>query len=441
MLSNAENERLSRVGPGTPMGNLMRRYWLPAFLPWEAPTPDSPPVRVRLLGEDLVAFRDSHGRLGLLGAHCPHRGASLFFGRNEECGLRCVYHGWKFDVSGSCTDMPNEPPESTFKDKIQHTAYPCVERGGVVWAYLGPAGSEPALPGFESNLVADNQVLVSKRLIEANYAQTLEGGIDPSHTSFLHSRLGEHQFTTASAESVQAMRYLAVDRHPRMAAVDTDFGVLIGAQRNISPEHDYWRINAFLMPCFTMAPSSGEDPISRWNAWVPMDDENTLRYTLMWHPGRPLTARESGVVQDGTGMHLNKDDLLPPIPGPAGAFRPRQNARNDYLIDRASQRTTTFSGIRGFGTEDQAVTESMGRVFARSTEHLGSSDLGIIAARRRLLNAAKALEERAEVPPGVLRPASYRVRSTSVLLPKDASWVDSVRERIAATPGSNPAQV
>jgi phthalate 4,5-dioxygenase oxygenase subunit len=441
VLSDADNEFLCQVGPGTPMGNMMRRYWLPALLPSELPAPDCPPVRVRLLGEDLVAFRDSDGQVGLLGAHCPHRGASLFFGRNEECGLRCVYHGWKFDLHGSCVDMPNEPPESNFKDKIHHVSYPCREDGGVVWAYMGPTDTQPDLPELESNLVPDTHRLVSKRLLECNYAQTLEGGIDPSHTSFLHSRLGEAQSANASAESADAMRYLALDRHPQMAAVDTDYGVLIGARRDGGEELDYWRVNVFLMPLFTMAPSSGEDPISRWSAWVPMDDEKTLRYIMMWHPRRPLTVQESGIVQDGTGMHLNKDDLLPPASGPAGAFRSRANRENDYLIDREAQRTVSFSGIKGFGTEDQAVTESMGPIFERSGEHLGSSDLGIIATRRRLLNAAKRLREHGEPPTGVLSPSAYRVRSTSVLLPKGADWVDSVKDRVAARPGVNPAQV
>ena len=440
MLSAEENQLLCRIGPGTPTGELMRRYWLPALLPDELPAPDCPPVRVRLLGEDLVAFRDTNGRVGLLGAHCPHRGASLFFGRNEECGLRCVYHGWKFDVDGNCLDMPNEPPESNFKHKVHQTAYPCLERGGVVWAYLGPEQA-PALPELESNLVPDNHRLVSKRLIECNYAQTLEGGIDPSHTSYLHSRLGSAQQTAASAESADAMRYLAQDRRPQMRAIDIDCGVLIGAKRDVEPSRDYWRINVFLMPVFTMAPSSGEDPISRWSAWVPMDDENTLRYTTMWHPTRPLTPQESGAVQDGSGMHLKKDDLLPPVPAPGGAFRPRANKSNDYLIDREAQRTVSFSGIKGFGTEDQAVTESMGTIFDRSGEHLGSSDMGVIFARRRLLNAAKALRERGELPPGIANPEGYRLRSTATMLPKDQDWVAGVKERIKAQPDVNYAQI
>src|SRR5579885_1952307 len=176
MLSQEENELITRVGPGTPMGAALRRYWLPALLVEELPAPDCPPVRVRLLGEDLVAFRDSMGQLGLLGAHCPHRGASLFFGRNEECGLRCVYHGWKFDVAGACVDMPSEPEESTFKERVRATAYPCVERGGVVWTYMGPPALQPPLPELEWALLPEPQRYASKRLQECNWLQAMEGG-------------------------------------------------------------------------------------------------------------------------------------------------------------------------------------------------------------------------------------------------------------------------
>src|SRR5579884_3960363 len=184
MLSQADNELLTRTGPGTPMGNLMRRYWIPTLFSHQLAEPDCPPVRVRLLGEDLVAFRDTEGRVGLLHQHCPHRGASLFFGRNEECGLRCVYHGWKFDVNGNCVDMPNEPPESDFKHKVKATAYPTVERGGVVWAYLGPRETPPPLPELPANIHEDGSVFAF--MIEGNYLQIVEGDIDTTHASFLH---------------------------------------------------------------------------------------------------------------------------------------------------------------------------------------------------------------------------------------------------------------
>src|SRR6266536_6368011 len=190
MLKQEDNELVTRTGPGTPMGNLMRQYWIPAMLSSELPEPDCTPVRVLLLNEKLIGFRDSNGEVGLLANHCPHRGASLWFGRNEECGLRCVYHGWKWDVHGNCVDMPNEPPESNFKDKVKAVAYPCREAGGVVWAYMGPPEQQPeVLPQFEWTLVPPEQRVVSKLLQESNWVQGLEGGIDSSHVSFLHSNL------------------------------------------------------------------------------------------------------------------------------------------------------------------------------------------------------------------------------------------------------------
>jgi phthalate 4,5-dioxygenase len=186
MLRTEDNEYVTRVGPGTPMGNLMRQYWVPAMLSSELPRPDCPPVRVLLLGEKLIGFRDSDGRVGLLGNYCPHRGASLFFARNEECGLRCVYHGWKFDVEGRCTDMPSEPPDSNFKNKIRATAYPCAERGGIVWTYMGPRETPPPLPDLEAAQLPVKQTTAIAYQRNCNWLQGLEGDIDTAHIGFLH---------------------------------------------------------------------------------------------------------------------------------------------------------------------------------------------------------------------------------------------------------------
>src|SRR4051794_5707773 len=218
MLSKEDNEIITRVGPGTPMGSLMREYWIPALASTELPSTDCAPMRLVLLGEELIAFRDSAGRVGLIGNHCPHRGASLFFGRNEEGGLRCVYHGWKFDVSGACVDMPNEPPESNFKEKIQHISYPCQERNGVVWAYMGPTRPVPALPGFEWNTVPAGHSYVSKRVAENNWLQALEGGIDTSHANFLHATL---KSDTSLFQNVgRGQRYMMQDSHPRFGTLN-----------------------------------------------------------------------------------------------------------------------------------------------------------------------------------------------------------------------------
>src|ERR671935_2733057 len=250
MLKQEENELVTRVGPGTPMGSLMRQYWVPAMLSSELPTPDGDPVRVLLLGEKLIAFRDTNGKVGLLENNCPHRGASLFFGRNEACGLRCVYHGWKYDVTGQCVEMPNEPPESNFKDKIHHLAYPCVERTGVIWTYMGPLKTPPKLPDLEWNLVPTSQRYISKRYEECNWAQALEGGIDSSHSGFLHS----HLFDDGDGETPEFRRGMDIkkkDKHPRFEVVDTDYGVLVGARRDADDERYYWRVNQVLVAVHT----------------------------------------------------------------------------------------------------------------------------------------------------------------------------------------------
>src|ERR687886_341319 len=249
MLSQADNELITRVGPGTPMGTLMREYWVPALLSSELPAPDCNPVRVLLLGEKLIAFRDSQGKVGLLDNNCPHRGASLFFARNEECGLRCVYHGWKFDVAGNCLDMPNEPPESNFKDKVHAVAYRAADWGGITWVYMGPRqDSPPALPQWEWCHVPENQLQHShKAVYECNYMQALEGELDTTHVYFLHSRLDP---TAAPAYGLYAP-----DRRARLEIIDTNYGVMYGARRN---EEDgdtyYWRTTQYLFPFYGMFP-------------------------------------------------------------------------------------------------------------------------------------------------------------------------------------------
>ena len=210
MLSREDNELLGRVGPTTAMGNLLRQYWIPALMSSELPEPDGPPVRVRLLGENLIGFRTTSGRVGLIQNHCPHRGASLFFGRNEAEGLRCVYHGWKFDRTGACVDMPSEPPESNFASKVRATAYPCVERNDVVWAYLGPRSAPPPLPDLEPNMLAPGEGVVQKVLRECSWFQALEGDIDTGHLSFLHlGALKPEDVPTGSFDY-----YLLADRAP-----------------------------------------------------------------------------------------------------------------------------------------------------------------------------------------------------------------------------------
>ncbi len=418
MLSKEDNDLVTRVGPGTPMGNLMRHYWVPAMLSSELPAPDCDPVRVMLLGEKLIAFRDSRGQVGLLQNHCPHRGASLFFGRNEESGLRCVYHGWKFAPDGTCVDMPNEPAESDFRTKVKAAAYPARERGGILWAYLGPRDEPPALPDLEPNMLADDQVVLTAIQRECNWLQGLEGDVDTSHLGFLHLGAIDPENTTPGTFA----HYTVKDRAPRYSVVDTDYGAMYGAYRPADAGRLYWRIAQFLFPFYAMIPTGvlGLQVLTR--AWVPMDDEHMLFFSMGSRASVAALSRAPARTRPG-------EDLLPNTTDWYGRFRMVPNASNDYRIDRDKQRRRLdFTGIPGIHTQDQAITESMGPIYDRTREHLGTSDVMVIRVRRRLMEAARALAERGLTPPGVDRPEVYRVRSGGAFLPEGTDWLDGTRE-------------
>ena len=415
MLQHKDNELVTRVGRGTPMGELMRQYWVPAMLSSELPRPDCPPVRVLLLGEKLIGFRDSGGQVGLLANNCPHRGASLFYGRNGGCGLRCVYHGWKFDVTGRCVDMPSEPPESNFKDKVRATAYPCRERGGVIWAYLGPRQTPPPLPDLEPNQLPDEQTMAIAYARDCNWLQALEGDIDTAHIGFLH--FGSED--PADQEPGTFRYYTLADRTPRYAVLDTDYGSMYGAYRPAGPGRNYWRIAQFLFPFWTMTPTGllGRQIVAR--AWVPMDDEHMIMFMMVPRlgPADQLTRFRQGARPPA---------LLPNTTGWLGRFRLEANEDNDYFLDRdAQERDEEYSGITGVHLQDQAITESMGPVYDRTQEHLGSSDTMVIRVRRRLIGAARSLADDGTVPPGVDKPEVYRQRSGGVILGEDEDWVEA----------------
>jgi nitrite reductase/ring-hydroxylating ferredoxin subunit len=413
MLSREDNELLCRVGPGTPMGALMRQYWVPAALSTELPEPDGPPLRVRLLGEDLIGFRTTSGAVGLIQNNCPHRGMSLFYGRNEEEGLRCVYHGWKFDVAGRCVDMPSEPAESDFRRKVRARAYPCLERGGLVWAYLGPRETPPPLPELEPNMVPEGGIQVYQR--QCNWMQALEGDIDTGHTVFLHLGSVEPEDTPAGSWS----RHAVGKRALTYEVVDTDAGVMYGACRPAEPDTYYWRIANFLFPFWAMVPTGVLGLEIRARAWVPMDDEHTLAISIGRLP--------RGASKVGRGS-VGPVETLPNTTDWYGRFRAVGNANNDYLIDRREQKTTSYTGIPSIFLQDQAATESMGPIYDRTQERLGTSDAMIIRTRKRLIDAAKALRDRGEVPPGVDEPGVYAVRSGGVVLPRTAHWIEATSE-------------
>jgi phthalate 4,5-dioxygenase oxygenase subunit len=427
MLTLDQNQTLTRTGPGTPMGELFRRYWIPALLAEELPAPDCAPVRVQLLSERLIAFRDSDGRLGLVDEFCAHRGVSLWFGRNEERGLRCPYHGWKYDVTGQCVEVPSEPKESGFCSKIRLKSYKLVERGGVLWAYMGPADTEPPLPELEWATVPADRRFVSKRLQECNYLQAMEGGIDSSHVSFLHKFNLHNDAWLGHAKSAE---YLA-DTRPKFEVVQSDGGLLIGARRNAEDGRYYWRITQWIMPWYTIIPPFGTASLGG-HAWVPIDDHNCWTFSMNWHPTRALTPAELESMHAGKGIHC---ELIP------GTYRPRANRDNDYLMDRRAQKDgRSFSGIEGISLQDSSIQESMGAVQDRTRENLVSTDNGIIMARHRLLKAAKALAGSSALPPGC-DPAHQRVRSASLVLPHGVAFKEGAREALIARPETAPVSV
>ncbi|HZT09077.1 MAG TPA: Rieske 2Fe-2S domain-containing protein [Chloroflexota bacterium] len=380
MLSKEENELITRAGPGTPMGNLMRRYWIPALLTEEIPTPDSPPVQVRILGEELVAFRDTNGRIGLLDEHCHHRGTSLFYGRNEECGLRCVYHGWKYDVEGHVVDTPAEPAGSRFKEKLRHPAYPTHEVAGIIFAYLGPRERMPLFPNYDWTQVPTDHTYVTKAYQSCNYLQGLEGECDSSHLSFLHR--------TFSRDGDQSL--YQSDSAPAYETEEADFGMRLIATRKAGPGKRYVRVSAQIMPVGVAVPVGTRDASGNLDGYevhfyTPIDDTHSWRFDFGF--------RRSRVVTDAD-VHRRL------VIGPD--YRRIPNADNHYLQDREMQRAVNFTGMTDFLTHDSCATESMGPLFDRSREHLGASDKGVIAVRRYLLDAIKALQDGRE-PPHLVR--------------------------------------
>jgi phthalate 4,5-dioxygenase len=409
MLSREDNALLTRVERGTPMGTTMRRYWIPALLAREVPEPDGAPVRVRLLGEDLVAFRDTRGQIGLLDESCPHRRASLFFGRNEECGLRCVYHGWKYDVEGRCVDMMNEPAELQFKDKVFVTAYPTLELGGVVWTYMGPPERRPAPPGFAWTRMPATHIQVSKVIQETNWLQGLEGGIDTSHAPIMHRLLT----TNTTRPGFRPDNPFVRGKAPKLEVDVTDYGYRYAGLRPLDAASFHVRTYHFIMPFHQIRPSRSESgvPLVAGHSWVPIDDENTMVYNWEYSTtDAPLTAEDRLERRLGNGA-LDVDQTT---------FRSRRNRSNDYLLDRQVQKTETFTGIDGINTQDRAIQESMGPIVDRSREHLGPADRAVIQARRLLLEAVRVAND-GGTPRGI-EPTYATLAAAEAVLPLDADW-------------------
>ena len=428
MLRQEQNNLLTQTGPGTPMGQFFRCSWQPVLLAEELPENDCPPVRVKILSERLLAFRDSEGRLGLIDEFCAHRGVSLWFGRNEEGGLRCPYHGWKYDTNGQCVDVPSEPVESGYCQKIKLKSYPLIEKGGVLWAYLGPPEKRPPEPAWEFATVPERNRFVSKRVQESNWLQAMEGGIDSSHVSFLHRGDLHNDPLFKGAKGNQ---YNLGDSRPVFEVVESAGGLYIGARRNAESGHYYWRITPWVMPAFTMIAPRGNHSV-HGHFWVPIDDENCWTWSFDYHPIRELTPAEVTAMREGKGIHVTY------VPG---SYRPSANKDNDYMMDRAAQKAGRYySGIAGIAMQDASLQESMGPVVDRTKENLVSTDNGIIMARHRLMRAAKALAEKGVTPPGV-DPEHQKIRSVAIVLPADVPYKEGAKEALIAKPGVAPASV
>ncbi len=421
MTTAIENELLTRVGCGTPMGDLMRQYWIPAALSSEIKA-DGDPLRLMLLGEQLIAFRDTGGKVGIMDHRCPHRCASLFFGRNEEGGIRCVYHGWKFDADGKCTDMANVPPHQDFKHKVHAKAYKTAERAGVVWAYMGDQTKVPDLPAIEATMAEEQDVTVRLIQRQCNWLQGLEGSIDTSHAGFLHGGVR----TVKDFDENDPERFGAVHRDPAFVVTSTPCGTSYGAYRPAEPGYTYWRIAHHLFPFWTLSPSGPIDKHVTARAWVPMDDTHTMTVSFARKVGGTVT---KGHTQGATGF----ENFLPNTRDWYGRWRTPANIDNDFLVDRAAQRTTSYTGITGVFLQDQAVTESMGNIVDRTLEHLAPSDHMIAETRKRLIRAARDFRERGIRPPAADTPdENFFARAGHFVAPVNANWLEAYRERLSA---------
>ena len=429
MKATKDSEELTRVGAGTVMGEFMRQYWIPAIKSSELQR-DGAPMRLMLLGEKLIAFRDTQGRVGVMQHQCPHRCASLFLGRNEDNGIRCIYHGWKFDVEGNCVDMPSVPASQDFKDKVKAKAYKVAERNGLIWVYMGPREVAPPLPLVEVALLPEDQVDIILVQRDCNWMQALEGDIDTSHFGFLH--VGH--LDPSEVPPGHPLQYTAEERAPLYHVRDVPWGTGYAAYRQVGAPDDpqtYWRFANYMFPFWTQTPQ-GEFPLHvHARAWVPLDDEHTMFVFLRWRSGMktslaPLKSGESLPGSKGVAEYqpISTEWL--------GRWKLKANERNDWLIDRDAQRTNRiYSGIDNIHLQDQAVTESMGPITDHSMEHLGPGDLMIARTRRRVLQAARAFRDSGQAPPGVDNPDVFLAsRSGYFLAEPSREWQSLYDEQV-----------
>ena len=415
MLTAQENDRLCRVEGEAPMGQMMRRHWIPALLSEQVAERDGTPVRVKLLGEELVAFRDTDGRLGMLGEFCTHRKASLVFGRNEECGLRCLYHGWKFDVDGNVVEMPSEPKESGFAEKVKHKAYPTREAGGFVWTFMGPADEMPAFEAPAWAPTPDAKVSIVKVQLPCNWAQVMEGQIDSAHSSSLHSSdMKPARVATAGANDSHWTRP-STDKNPRIQVQVTNYGMRYAAIRRPimnARETDYVRITTFVAPFTALIPPNSSYNVA--SVIVPRDDTSCYFHFIAWGYGETVVAQDA----------WRRFCVAVPGVDVDGDFRPMlRHAANNYLQDRAAMKAGDFTGLPGIPNQDIAMWESMGAIADRSAERLGASDIAVIQFRRVMLDAVARFRQGAgtigQVEPHL---PQAKLRSYQGIVPKTENW-------------------
>jgi phthalate 4,5-dioxygenase oxygenase subunit len=420
MIPAEENHLLTQTGPRTPCGELMRRYWQPVALTEELPR-EGAPVKVRILGEELVLFRDEQGRPGLLGLHCSHRGTDLSYARVEDGGLRCLYHGWLYDICGRVIEQPGEAGGGANRHEIRHRAHPCQEAGGVIFAYMGP-GDPPLLPNYEFLTVPAEYRTVVKIYEECNYLQGNEGNIDPVHLSFLHQSLNEAQIARrriVPGSDATDNTLLAEDIAPTIEVEITDYGLRIYTLRDAGRDKRYIRITNFVMPNLSVFGGStvGAGYSIHWH--VPIDDTHHWKYTFAFNREKPL---------DDFLRNRNRAEL-------SADYRLTRNRSNRYQQDRESMKTQTFTGMgSNFQAHDAFATESQGPVQDRTAEHLVTSDKAIVAARKLLLNGMQDVKDGRD-PRHVIRDPNanqlMHLQALSEVIPVSADVKGHTQERIA----------
>lgn len=423
MLSHEDNDLLCRVGPGTPMGSLMREYWIPALPSSEFPEPDAPPKRMRLLGHNFIMFRDTQGRMGALDEACPHRGASLYFGRNEECGLRCGYHGWKFDIHGNCVDLPTEEGvrQQNLRANIKARAYPCREAGRMVWVYMGERKDPPPFPQFEVNTLPLDQVEEPCVMMEeANWLQNLEGDLDSIHLDWLHSRLAED--SAPPSVGLPGFWSPGGKKPPRLEVVKANYGAYYTAARKMSNGDEWHRINHFIFPFHTMI--SHDDKVAL-RTFVPIDDEHAM---IVWTQANPNRALSEEEITQASRMFEPVGGFIERTNDPRTYFMTKANKRNDYGRDMQMQRDQMYVGVPFVANlQDRMMTELMCNdkgefIYDRTKEHLGSSDAMVVAVRQQLLQAVKRHRDTGETPDNLTDVRLHRLRAATLSLGPDADW-------------------